>query len=418
MDCEKSPHPPPTPEHLPHARKQPVTTGFRRGNSPTYQGNRLETRIETAIVTPGPQDIDPSPAVAGLGRLAPLLQWAILIVASVALAGFLELIGLPAALFLGPMVAAVFFGVNGGTIRLPRPLYLGAQALVGVMVAGSIDAGILPAFLANWPLFLAVVVSVILLSTLSGWILSKRRILPGTTAIWGTSAGAASSMLLMAEAFGADVRLVAFMQYLRVVTIASVATLVAHVWAGGVPQAVQSGWFSVSDTGMFLTTLALTLFGALAGKVLRIPAGTFLVPFIAGALLNASGHIDIELPGWLTTLSFAMIGWRIGLVFTRPILDHARRAFVPVFVSIIVLLAFCGLLALLLHRFAGVDALTAYLATSPGGLETVAIIAASSNVDLAFVMTLQTARLLLIMAFGPPLARFVAGKAEGAERKI
>lgn len=363
-------------------------------------------------MTSGPQDLDPQSASAGLGRLLPPVQWAILIAASAALAGLLELTGLPAALFLGPMAAAVIFGVNGGTIRLPRPLYLGAQALVGVMVAGSIEAGILPAFLANWPLFLAVVVSVILLSTLSGWILSKRRILPGTTAIWGTSAGAASSMLLMAEAFGADVRLVAFMQYLRVVTIAAVATAVAHVWIGNAPQAVPFSWFFVADTGMFVATLALTLVGALAGKVLKIPAGTFLVPFIAGALLNASGHIDIELPGWLTALSFAMIGWRIGLVFTRPILDHARRAFVPVFVSILVLLAFCGLLAVLLHQFAGVDALTAYLATSPGGLETIAIIAASSNVDLAFVMTLQTARLLLIMAFGPPLARFVAGKVE------
>lgn len=387
------------------------------GRPPTFQGQSLETQIEPAIVTTGSQNIDPSPAAAGLGRLARPLQWMILVAASVIIAAFLELIRLPAALFLGPMAAAVIFGVNGGTIRLPRPLYLGAQALVGVMVAGSIEAGILPAFLANWPLFLAVVVSVILLSTLSGWILSKRQILPGTTAIWGTSAGAASSMLLMAEAFGADVRLVAFMQYLRVVTIAAVATAVAHFWIGGVPEAAQPGWFAVSDTRMFLATLAVTFVGALAGKVLRIPAGTFLVPFIAGAIFNASGHIAIELPGWLTTLSFALIGWRIGLVFTRPILDHARRAFLPVFISIIVLLAFCGLLAVLLHQFAGVDALTAYLATSPGGLETVAIIAASSNVDLAFVMTLQTARLLLIMAFGPPLARFVAVKAQNGRQK-
>ena len=40
--------------------------------------------------------------------------------------------------------------------------------------------------------------------------------LPGTTAVWGSSPGAATAMVLMAEAFGADARLVAFMQYLRV----------------------------------------------------------------------------------------------------------------------------------------------------------------------------------------------------------
>ena len=37
--------------------------------------------------------------------------------------------------------------------------------------------------------------------------------LPGTTALWGTSPGAASVMTIMAESYGADMRLVAFMQY-------------------------------------------------------------------------------------------------------------------------------------------------------------------------------------------------------------
>ena len=39
----------------------------------------------------------------------------------------------------------------------------------------------------------------------------------------GGSAGAASAMVVMAEAFGADARLVAFMQYLRVVCVVAVA---------------------------------------------------------------------------------------------------------------------------------------------------------------------------------------------------
>jgi uncharacterized membrane protein AbrB (regulator of aidB expression) len=52
--------------------------------------------------------------------------------------------------------------------------------------------------------------------------------------------------------------------------------------------------------------------------------------------------------------------------------------------------------------------LTAYLATSPGGADSVAIIAASSNVDLPFVMAMQTARFMLVMLVGPALARAVA----------
>jgi uncharacterized membrane protein AbrB (regulator of aidB expression) len=46
-------------------------------------------------------------------------------------------------------------------------------------------------------------------------------------AIWGMLPGAATVMMVMVEAYGADFRLVAFMQYLRVVLVAAVASVVA-----------------------------------------------------------------------------------------------------------------------------------------------------------------------------------------------
>ena len=62
-----------------------------------------------------------------------------------------------------------------------------------------------------------------------------------------------------------------------------------------------------------------------------------------------------------------------------------------------------------LHHLLGVDPLTAYLATSPGGMDSIAIIAAAAdNVDLSFVLTLQMLRFLIVLLFGPALARLVA----------
>jgi len=76
--------------------------------------------------------------------------------------------------------------------------------------------------------------------------------------------------------------------------------------------------------------------------------------------------------------------------------------------SALCLMALCAVLAWCLTRVAKVDALTAYLATSPGGLDSVAIIAASTpRVDLAFVLALQSVRLLFAIAFGPLIARLV-----------
>ena len=52
--------------------------------------------------------------------------------------------------------------------------------------------------------------------------------------------------------------------------------------------------------------------------------------------------------------------------------------------SILALMAFCAGIGWILTRLLGVDMLTAYLATSPGGADSIAIIAASTGVDLGF----------------------------------
>jgi uncharacterized protein len=65
-------------------------------------------------------------------------------------------------------------------------------------------------------------------------------------------------------------------------------------------------------------------------------------------------------------------------------------------------------LAAALVRWAHVDLLTAFLATSPGGADSVAIIAASSPVDMPFALTMQVLRMLFTMATGPAIARLLA----------
>jgi uncharacterized protein len=77
--------------------------------------------------------------------------------------------------------------------------------------------------------------------------------------------------------------------------------------------------------------------------------------------------------------------------------------------------------AALLTYGADVNPLTAYLATSPGGADSVAIIAASSHVDVSFVMAMQVASFLVILFAGPSIARFIAARLKArqpAERAL
>lgn len=347
----------------------------------------------------------------GIGKLSAVLQWATVGALSIVITVPLELGGFPAALLMGPMLAGIVVALGGGTIRLPRIFFFIVQVVLALMIATTVSEDFLGTFQRNWPLMLFVVVSVISVSTLCGWLITRTGILPGTTAIWGSSAGAASTMMMMAEAYGADARLVAFMQYLRVVFVASLATLVAHFGGHDGAAVPPHAWFEPVPLPPLVLMLAVGIVCGLAGQKLRIPAGAFLVPFALAAVLNASGTISIELPQWLLVIAFTLLGWNIGLGFTRAILLHARRALLPTVLSILALISFSGLLAGLLILVLGIDPLTAYLSTSPGGLDSIAVIAASSKVDIAFVMTLQTARLILVTLFGPWLARFVADRA-------
>ncbi len=128
------------------------------------------------------------------------MQWLVLLALSGAFALLLEALRLPAAFLLGPMAAAILVSrMTARTVRVPPIGFLAAQAVIGCMIARSIPVAVLGEILRDWPLYLSAVVSVIAASGGLGWLLMRWRILPGTTAIWGLSPGAATAMMVMAD---------------------------------------------------------------------------------------------------------------------------------------------------------------------------------------------------------------------------
>lgn len=307
------------------------------------------------------------------------------------------------------MLVAIAFGVGGSELALPRWLFVGAQAVIGCLVARALTMSILATLADDWAIMLTIVCTTVLAGGLVGWILVKFGALPGTTAAWGSSPGAASAMVVMAEEFGADARLVAFMQYLRVVIVVMSASLASRLLLGAgavLPSATETS-FAVPLVPL-LETLAIAAAGALAGRYLRIPAGSMLVPMIIGAGLQGSGLVVITLPPWLLGLSYLTLGWYIGLGFTRTVLMYALRALPQLLLSTFLLIGLCAVSAWLLTLFIHTDGLTAYLATSPGGLDSVTVIAVGSGADTPFVLAVQTLRLFIVLLTGPQIAKFIS----------
>ena len=341
----------------------------------------------------------------------PRLRWIWLILVSALAVLGLESLHLPAALLLGPMAVAIVFAACDKPLVINRQLFSLAQGVVGMMIARAMPASLFIEIAKNWPLFIVSIGSVLIASTFLGWLLARLQVLPGSTAIWGSSPGAATAMTLMAESYGADVRLVAFMQYLRVAIVALTATLVARIWAPAVPAGNMTSNFDIIQPVVwdhFGYSLLVIAGGVLVSRVFRIPAGPLLITLAGGVLLQDFNIVTIELPPALLMAAYAIIGWSIGLRFNRTILAYVAKALPRLLLSIFSLVALCGLFAFCLVHFAGIEPLTAYLATSPGGADSVAIIASSSHVDMPFVMSMQTGRFIIVLLTGPALARWVA----------
>ena len=213
-------------------------------------------------------------------------------------------------------------------------------------------------------------------------------------------------------AFGADARLVAFMQYLRVVMVAAIATaIVARLWVG------PSG-ATVADAGLVRRGPLAWAWSrpwqspascGVIGHLLRIPAG--------GAA-GADAHRRRVRGDGPAPVSRCRRGcWRSAMhswAGASASASRARSWCMP----------FAGIAAgaagdLRDHRVlrpARLDSCArgrhrpahGLSGDEPGGMDSVAIIAASSNVDLSFVMALQTVRLAVVLIVGPPLARFIS----------
>ena len=362
------------------------------------------------VFKPDPVQEDAAPTAPALSPLALAGRWVAMAALSAALGGALNAAGLPAAMLLGPMIAAAAMALSGRSVPLPRAAHFAALGVVGCMVGEATPPTVLGDILDHWVVFLIGVGSVVGLAGGLGWLLARAQVLPGTTAVWGAWPGAASAMVILSDAHGADMRLVAVMQYLRVSLVAASAALIARFWVG-VPEGVEAAavdWFPAPDLLGLAVTAAVVTASLAIGRIVRMPSALFLAPMAIAIALNASDLPTPALPPWLLTGAYAVAGWGIGLRFTRPILAHAARALPQLLIGIVALIGLCFCLGVALAAATGEDLLTAVLATSPGGMDSVAIIAASSDVDMPFVMAMQTARFLAVLFLGPWMARLIA----------
>jgi membrane AbrB-like protein len=337
------------------------------------------------------------------------IRWMVLLSLSIAFSVLLSLGHFPAAVLLGCMFAAIFISIQSSPLVVPKWSFTLAQGVVGCLMARSLKPEVLERLASNWTIFLGISLCILAASVVLGWFFMRRGIFPGTTALWGLTPGASAAMVIMSESYGADPRLVAFMQYLRVAMVTAIAAIIVHFCSpSGVAQAnASTQWLAIHPFNLAMTVL-LILGTSIAAYKLTIPAGALILPLVLAAFLQYFGWLVIELPLVLLTAAYAILGWSIGLRFSKAILKHALHFLPQVLLAISALIILSGVIAIGLSGLADYDLLTAYLASSPGGADSLAIIAATTTADAGFVMAMQVSRFLFVLMFGPIVSKWIA----------
>ncbi len=329
--------------------------------------------------------------------------------------------GLPAAWLLGGLAGGIAVAAGGsGSVSVPRPLTLTAQATVGVALGAQVRPEALTGLAGSWPVVLAVVALTLGVSLGVALALARLTDLGRVTAALGMLPGAAPALIAVGDEVGADARLVATMQFSRVlVVVATVPPLAVLLGAEGSASGGSGGGAAAALQGAsggaeaLLVAAAVGVAGALVATVARAPAATLVGPLLLAAVLSATDLAAPLVPSTVNAAAFALIGLGVGSRFDRDSLRHAGRLAPAIAGAVVAVFAGCAALAALLLRALDTDLLTAYLATTPGGISAVLATAFDSGADLTVVIAVQTLRLILLALAAPFLARFLRADLAG-----
>ena len=350
-----------------------------------------------------------------------LPRWLGVAVATVAASLAVGLAGLPTPALFGSLAVGIAYAL---TLAARRPLtapawvLLASQALIGVALGAGFETSTLTTIAGDWAPIALVTVTTVAISLVAGLVFAATTGVDRSTSLLGLVAGGASGIVAMSDELGADARLVAFMQYLRVLVVVVTAPLLAELVLVTVddpaPAAAggdTAGLAGVAGAGLpadLAFTAGCALVGVLIARRLKITAGTLLVPLsLAAGLAIAQLSGGARVPPLMQDMAFAGIGLQIGLRFTAATIREAGRLLPAVLLAIAGLIVACAGLAALLLALTDVSAPDAYLATTPGGLYAVVAVAAAAGGNATFVVAVQALRLFAMILTAPPLVRLL-----------
>ena len=150
---------------------------------------------------------------------------------------------------------------------------------------------------------------------------------------------------------------------------------------------------------LILTLIIAILGGYLASKK-KVPAAYMLGALFLVAIFNIFFNRAF-LPNYFKFITQIATGTFIGSKFRLEDIKMLKKVFIPGMTMVVLMIAFSFLLSYLMSTFLGIDNLTSFFATAPGGIMDISLIAYDFKANTSQVALLQLIRLISVISFVP-----------------
>jgi len=317
----------------------------------------------------------------------------------IALAGgtALALLGFPAALLTGSILAVAAAALFRRPVRVPVALARACYIVVGILLGAVVTPQTLKG-IASWPASVAILM-VASLCTIAAT-MSYLRIAHGwdrLSALMAASPGSMAQVIALSSELGADLRAIAIVQTTRVLLLAAGIPAGLALFGHAAPPLPfardAAGPTSLPEIAI---VVAVSTAAAFALWRLRFPGGLLFGAMAGSSALHGTGLVQSVLPWWVGSASVLVLGAVIGSRFAntsvRLLLGCLGAAFGSFAVSLFVATAFALLVA---HLFAFPIANVA-VAFAPGALDTMMVLALTLHLDPVYVGAHHVARFIVV----------------------
>jgi membrane AbrB-like protein len=242
--------------------------------------------------------------------------------------------------------------------------------------------------------------------TYLGWLFFSRVCkYDDVTSFFASAPGGLGELTMLGGSLGGSMRTLVLIHAVRVVLMVFVVPFVV-VWFFLPPGMELTG--VATDHGMlspldWAILIACCTLGFFIGRPFSKIGGVMLVPMGLSAAVHIAGLTEAAPPGWLVATMQVVIGAIAGSRFAGISWPELRSTVLYAIVWSVFLLAAAVGAAWLCTLFTDESLLALILAFTPGGIVEITIIAYALSLHVAFVVTLQTGRVVVVLLLTPIL---------------